>query len=67
MGKTFEHVHVRVLGSFEGAEKIPGWIKANGGKFHRSFNSQVTHLVVTEEVYAENGKEGMLTMLKLFA
>lgn len=61
MGKTFEKVHVRVLGSFDNAAKIPGWLKANGGKYHRSFNSQITHLIVTEEVYLQNGAEGMPT------
>ncbi|OQD78485.1 hypothetical protein PENDEC_c001G02071 [Penicillium decumbens] len=57
MGKTFEKVHVRVLGSLKDADKIPGWVKANGGKYHRSFNSQVTHLIVTDEVYLQNGEE----------
>lgn len=61
MGKTFKKVHVRVLGSFDNAAKIPGWLKANGGKYHRSFNSQITHLIVTEEVYLQNGAEGMPT------
>jgi len=65
MGKTFEKVHVRVLGSFKDADKIPGWVKANGGKYHRSFNSQVTHLIVTDEVYLQNGEESMYMILTL--
>ncbi|KAJ5126978.1 hypothetical protein N7448_007757 [Penicillium atrosanguineum] len=57
MGKPFEKIQVRVIGSFEDSDKVSGWMKANGGKYHRSFNSQVTHLIVSEEVYLKNGEE----------
>ncbi|KAJ5676952.1 uncharacterized protein N7477_002585 [Penicillium maclennaniae] len=57
MGKTFDKIQVHVIGSFENSDKVSGWMKANGGKYHRSFNSQVTHLIVSEEVYLRNGEE----------
>lgn len=62
MGKTFEKIQVHVIGSFEDSDKVSGWMKANGGKYHRSFNSQVTHLIVSEEVYLKNGEESELTL-----
>lgn len=65
MGKTFDKIHIRVIGSFEDADKIPGWMKANGGKYHRSFNSQVTHLVASEEAYLQNGEDGGPSSLML--
>ena len=66
MGKTFEKIQVHVIGSFEDSNKVSGWMKANGGKYHRSFNSQVTHLIVSEEVYLQNGEESELTLSRCF-
>ncbi|KAJ5771319.1 uncharacterized protein N7511_003370 [Penicillium nucicola] len=56
MGKTFAKVHASMTGKFEGeiGEKIPQWIRANGGDFSRDINPRVTHLITTEEAFREN-------------
>lgn len=57
MGKTFQKVHCSMVGRFEGGigDKIPQWIRANGGQFSRDVDPRVTHLITTEEAYKENG------------
>ncbi|CAG8205493.1 unnamed protein product [Penicillium salamii] len=56
MGRTFQKIHCAMVGRFkEGIkEKIPQWIRANGGQFSRDINPMVTHLIATEEAYKDN-------------
>ncbi|KAJ5301363.1 hypothetical protein PENANT_c023G04818 [Penicillium antarcticum] len=56
MGKTFANIHASMTGKFEGGvgEKIPQWIRANGGVFSRDVNPRVTHLITTEEAFKQN-------------
>ncbi|KAJ6091294.1 hypothetical protein N7467_003263 [Penicillium canescens] len=56
MGKTFARIHAAITGKFEGGigEKIPQWIRANGGEFSRDVNPRVTHLITTEEAFKQN-------------
>jgi hypothetical protein len=62
MGKTFEHINAAMVGNFERGigEKIPQWLKANGGTFSRDINPSVTHLITTEEAFTQNGEPGTL-------
>ncbi|CAG7916535.1 unnamed protein product [Penicillium olsonii] len=57
MGRTFQRVHYALVGKFDDGikEKIPQWIRANGGQFSRAVNSNVTHLIATEQAYKDNG------------
>ncbi|KAJ5361431.1 hypothetical protein N7541_002275 [Penicillium brevicompactum] len=57
MGRTFQKVHCAMVGKFADgiAEKIPQWIKANGGQFSRGIDACVTHLIATKQAYKENG------------
>lgn len=61
MGRTFQRVHCALVGKFDDGikEKIPQWIRANGGQFSRAVNSNVTHLIATEQAYKDNGSLGM--------
>lgn len=43
------------------AEKIPQWIRANGGRFSRGMDAQVTHLIATEQAYKDNGPLSMIS------
>ncbi|CAG8943637.1 unnamed protein product [Penicillium salamii] len=56
MGRTFQKIHCAMVGRFEEGikEKIPQWIRANGGQFSRDINPMVTHLIATEEAYKDN-------------
>ncbi|CAG8006451.1 unnamed protein product [Penicillium salamii] len=56
MGRTFQKIHCAMVGRFEEGikEKIPQWIRANGGQFSREINPMVTHLIATEEAYKDN-------------
>ncbi|KAJ5511804.1 hypothetical protein LT330_003575 [Penicillium expansum] len=53
MGKPFQKVHASIVGKFEHGvgEKIPQWIRANGGQFSRDLNARVTHLIATKEAF----------------
>ncbi|KAG0154841.1 hypothetical protein PDIDSM_412 [Penicillium digitatum] len=53
MGKSFQRVHASAVGNFEDGvgEKIPQWIRANGGQFSRDVNPRVTHLIATKEAF----------------
>ncbi|KGO72652.1 hypothetical protein PITC_056380 [Penicillium italicum] len=53
MGKPFQRVHASIVGKFEDGvgEKIPQWIRANGGQFSRDVNARVTHLIATKEAF----------------
>ncbi|KAJ5188284.1 hypothetical protein N7472_007298 [Penicillium cf. griseofulvum] len=56
MGKPFQRIHASIVGKFEDGvgEKIPQWIRANGGQFSRDVNPQVTHLIATKEAFKNN-------------
>lgn len=60
MGKPFEKIHACIAGKIENAEKIPVWVRANGGAFYKTVTKKVTHLIVTQATYQENGEAGML-------
>jgi hypothetical protein len=51
-----------MVGKFDDGvgEKIPQWIKANGGQFSRDVNPRVTHLIATKQAYKDNGPLGMV-------
>ncbi|KAI3230120.1 hypothetical protein DTO012A9_8456 [Penicillium roqueforti] len=53
MGKTFQRIHASIVGKFQDGigEKIPQWIRANGGQFSRDVNPRVTHLIATKEAF----------------
>ncbi|CAI7626885.1 unnamed protein product [Penicillium palitans] len=56
MGKPFQKVHASIVGKFEDGvgEKIPQWIRANGGQFSRDVNPRITHLIATKEAFKSN-------------
>ncbi|KAJ5493839.1 hypothetical protein N7463_009926 [Penicillium fimorum] len=56
MRKPFQRIHASIAGKFEDGvgEKIPQWIRANGGQFSRDVNSRVTHLIATKEAFKNN-------------
>lgn len=60
MGKPFERIHACIAGKMENAERIPIWVRANGGSYHKNVTRKVTHLIVSEATYQENGEAGML-------
>lgn len=63
MGKTFQKVHGCSIGSFEGnGDKIPQWIRANGGSYSKDMNSEVTHLITTKEAYKKYVGAGKLLL-----
>ncbi|KAJ5950467.1 uncharacterized protein N7479_008880 [Penicillium vulpinum] len=56
MGKPFQRVHASIVGKFEDGygEKIPQWIRANGGQFSRDVDQRVTHLIATKDAFKNN-------------
>jgi hypothetical protein len=60
MGRTFQRIHASIAGKFDGnlRDKIPQWIRANGGQFSRDVNLSVTHLIATKQAYKENAPLG---------
>jgi hypothetical protein len=58
MGKGLKDVHVSYVGSHENSDKIPQWMKANGGTFSREINKDVTHLVASESAFKKNVDAG---------
>lgn len=59
MGKTFQKIHGCAVGSFSGnGDKIPQWIRANGGTYSKEINTNVTHLITTREMYKANADAG---------
>ncbi|RAH40989.1 BRCT domain protein [Aspergillus brunneoviolaceus CBS 621.78] len=55
MGKTFHKIHASSAGKFpKDGDKIPQWIRANGGEYHSTITPQVTHLITTLEAYKKN-------------
>lgn len=52
------------MGNFENnGDKIPQWIKANGGKYTKDITAEVTHLITTKEAYKKNVEAGNLSPL----
>ncbi|KAJ6167553.1 hypothetical protein N7497_000396 [Penicillium chrysogenum] len=53
MGKPFQRIHASIVGKFQDGigDKIPQWIRANGGQFSREVSSRVTHLIATKEAF----------------
>ncbi|KAE8147848.1 hypothetical protein BDV25DRAFT_142366 [Aspergillus avenaceus] len=55
MGNSFEKIHLCSIGSHNGnGDKIPQWVKSQGGKYSRTVTPQVTHLIVTKEAYRKS-------------
>ncbi|KAJ5975730.1 hypothetical protein N7481_009437 [Penicillium waksmanii] len=54
MGKTFEKIRLCSVGKLQDADKIPQWVRANGGDYTKSIDSRTTHLVTTKEAYKQN-------------
>ncbi|KAL1969433.1 hypothetical protein VTN77DRAFT_8871 [Rasamsonia byssochlamydoides] len=55
MGKSFKKIHACAVGSFgDNTEKIPQWIKANGGVYSKEIDDSVTHLIATEAAVKKN-------------
>lgn len=59
MGKTFQRVHASAVGKFEQGDKIPQWLRANGGEFHREVNPRVTHLIASVDAFKDNVEAGI--------
>ncbi|CAG8908125.1 unnamed protein product [Penicillium egyptiacum] len=53
MGKPFQSIRASIVGKFQDGigEKIPQWIRANGGQFSREVSPRVTHLIATKEAF----------------
>ncbi|PWY77493.1 hypothetical protein BO70DRAFT_294673 [Aspergillus heteromorphus CBS 117.55] len=52
MGKTFKNIHACSAGKFDvNADKIPQWIRANGGHYSKDIGDEITHLIVSKEAY----------------
>lgn len=63
MGKSFKNITVCAIGKFgENTDKIPLWMNANGGSYAKNLNDSVTHLVISEDAYKENGEIGASTI-----
>lgn len=58
MGKPFEKVHACTVGKFEDGDKIPQWLRANGGTHCNVVSRRVTHLIATEKAYEQNTEAG---------
>jgi hypothetical protein len=55
MGKSFKRIVASSVGSFgENTEKIPQWIRANGGTYSKDVNSSTTHLIASEAAVKKN-------------
>lgn len=59
MGKSFQKIHACSVGNFgDNTDKIPQWIKANGGVYVKEINDSVTHLVASEAAVKKNVEAG---------
>ncbi|KAI9038782.1 BRCT domain protein [Aspergillus affinis] len=55
MKDPFKKVHLCSFGHFGGnGEKIPQWVKANGGEYSKNVSQGVTHLITTIEAFKKN-------------
>ncbi|GLA58144.1 hypothetical protein AtubIFM54640_007290 [Aspergillus tubingensis] len=61
MGKTFKNIHAASFGKFDGnSDKIPQWIRANGGQYSKDISTDITHLITTKEAFKDNVEAGNL-------
>jgi len=61
MGKSFKNITLCAAGKFgENTEKIPVWVKANGGTYSKTLDETVTHLLTSKEAFKKNGDLGKL-------
>jgi hypothetical protein len=60
MGKSFEGIHACSTGRFEdgNGEKIPQWIRNNGGQYSKAMHTSVTHLITTKEAFLKDAPAG---------
>ncbi|KAJ5682475.1 hypothetical protein N7462_005640 [Penicillium macrosclerotiorum] len=56
MGKTFDKIHACCVGNLAYKDRIPQWIRANGGKFSVEVDNTVTHLITTRKAYKDKEK-----------
>lgn len=66
MGKSFEKLHICAVGQLEDGDKIPRWVRANGGEFHRDVDERCTHLIATQNAYKSNVEAGKTMTSLLF-
>ncbi|SPB52565.1 unnamed protein product [Aspergillus niger] len=61
MGKTFKSIYASSFGKFDGnSDKIPQWIRANGGQYSKDISKEITHLITTKEAFKDNAEAGNL-------
>ncbi|BCR97159.1 BRCT domain protein [Aspergillus luchuensis] len=61
MGKTFKNIHASSFGKFDGlSDKIPQWIRANGGQYSKDISKNLTHMITTKEAFKDNVEAGNL-------
>ena len=59
MGKTFKSIYASSFGKFDGnSDKIPQWIRANGGQYSKDISKKITHLITTKEAFKDNAEAG---------
>ncbi|KAJ5833833.1 hypothetical protein N7474_002144 [Penicillium riverlandense] len=60
MGKSFEGIYACSTGRFEdgNGEKIPQWIRNNGGQYSKAMHTGVTHLITTKEAFLKDAPAG---------
>ncbi|EHA18165.1 hypothetical protein ASPNIDRAFT_125153 [Aspergillus niger ATCC 1015] len=57
MGKTFKSIYASSFGKFDGnSDKIPQWIRANGGQYSKDISKEITHLITTKEAFKDNAE-----------
>lgn len=67
MGKSFQKINACYVGNFgENGEKIPQWLRANGGTYSKDMNPDVTHLIATESTFKRNVEAGMYNRLSVY-
>ncbi|GCB22750.1 hypothetical protein AAWM_05635 [Aspergillus awamori] len=61
MGKTFKSIYASSFGKFDGnSDKIPQWIRANGGQYSKDISKEITHLITTKEAFKDHAEAGNL-------
>lgn len=64
MGKSFQKIDASSVGNFgDNTDKIPQWIRANGGVYVKEIDDSVTHLVATEAAVKKNVEAGEQTCI----
>ncbi|KAF9884138.1 hypothetical protein FE257_002259 [Aspergillus nanangensis] len=54
MGKTLHKVHAACVGRIPNCDKVPQWLRANGGQYSKTIDQNLTHLITTKEAYKNN-------------